>query len=84
MESRHLGLHHKGPLLAFCMLTGTLAFGQRTAFIYLRQIAREIGAQRVVSFQPGRRKDPQALRKIRIEVANPELKGLKFRYRQRY
>jgi Ca-activated chloride channel family protein len=50
----------------------------------LRQIAREMAAQRVVSFQPGRYKNSQSLRKIRIEVANPDLKGLKFKYRERY
>jgi VWFA-related protein len=50
----------------------------------LRQIAREISSQRIVSFQPGSRKNSQTLRKIRIEVANPQLKGLKLKYRQRY
>jgi VWFA-related protein len=49
-----------------------------------RQMAKEIAAQHVVSFQPGRLKNSQSLRKIRIEVANPELKGLKFKHRQRY
>jgi Ca-activated chloride channel family protein len=50
----------------------------------LRELAREMAAQKVVSFQPGRHKDSQRLQKIRVEGANPELKGLEFKYRRRY
>jgi Ca-activated chloride channel homolog len=50
----------------------------------LRQIEREMTAQRLLSFQPGRSKKSKSLHKIRIESANPELKGLKFKYRHRY
>jgi hypothetical protein len=50
----------------------------------LRQIGREIAGQSLISFQPGRTKVSQSLRKIRVEAANPELKGLKFKYRQRF
>src|SRR6185295_15934083 len=34
LKPRSLSLHRKGLLLAFCILTSTLAFGQATAFTY--------------------------------------------------
>lgn len=84
-----LSLENWGSGITLAKETGGTAYlpragGAQAIERDLRQIAREIASQRVVSFQPGSGKNSQALRSVRIEVANPELRGLKFKYRQRF
>lgn len=50
----------------------------------LRQMAREMASQQVITFQPAVLKQPNKFRNIRIETTRPELKGLTFKHRRRY
>ena len=50
----------------------------------LRQVAREMASQQILTFQPNAHKQPNKFHNIRIETTRPELKGVTFKYRRRY